>query len=88
MPTALPDLDRLRPAGTKRSSKRDFIVNIFLRQEGHLTAEDLFDLIRRQPVEEAVDTWGRPVAGASRRAAVRPDGPADDDRPRGCGGLG
>jgi Fur family transcriptional regulator, ferric uptake regulator len=44
-PTAF--LDSLRPAGSKRSGKRDFIVNIFLRQEGHLTAEDLFDLIRR-----------------------------------------
>ena len=32
---AIPDLDRLRPAGTKRSSKRDLIVNVFLRQEGH-----------------------------------------------------
>jgi Fur family ferric uptake transcriptional regulator len=45
-PTAF--LDSLRPAGSKRSSKRDFIVNIFLRQEGHLTAEDLVDLIRRE----------------------------------------
>jgi Fur family transcriptional regulator, ferric uptake regulator len=41
-------LESLRPAGSKRSSKRDFIVNIFLRQEGHLTADDLFDLIRRE----------------------------------------
>lgn len=41
-------LESLRPAGSKRSSKRDFIVNIFLRQQGHLTAEDLFDLIRRE----------------------------------------
>ena len=45
-PTAF--LESLRPAGSKRSSKRDFIVNIFLRQEGHLTADDLFDLIRRE----------------------------------------
>ena len=45
-PTAF--LESLRPAGSKRSSKRDFIVNMFLRQEGHLTAEDLFDLIRRE----------------------------------------
>src|ERR687892_1780256 len=41
-------LDSLRPAGSKRSGKRDLIVNIFLRQEGHLTADDLFDLIRRE----------------------------------------
>jgi Fur family ferric uptake transcriptional regulator len=41
-------LESLRPAGSKRSSKRDFIVNVFLRQQGHLTAEDLVDLIRRE----------------------------------------
>ena len=45
---AIPDLDRLRPAGTKRSSKRDLIVNVFLKQEGHLSADDLVDLIKRE----------------------------------------
>ncbi len=39
-------LANLRPAGGKRSSKRDLIVNVFLRQEGHLTADDLVELIR------------------------------------------
>ena len=47
-PAAIPDLDRLRPAGTKRSSKRDLIVNVFLKQEGHLSADDLVDLIKRE----------------------------------------
>ena len=47
-PTAIPDLDRLRPAGTKRSSKRDLIVNAFLKQEGHLSADDLVDVIKRE----------------------------------------
>ncbi len=41
-------VDSLRPVGSKRSSKRDLIVNVFLRQEGHLTAENLVDLIRRE----------------------------------------
>jgi Fur family transcriptional regulator, ferric uptake regulator len=41
-------LESLRPAGGKRSSKRDLIVNIFLRQEGHHSADDLFDLVRRE----------------------------------------
>jgi len=41
-------VDSLRPVGGKRSSKRDFIVNVFLRQEGHLSADDLVDLIRRE----------------------------------------
>jgi Fur family ferric uptake transcriptional regulator len=42
------DVERVRPAGGKRSSKRDFIVNVFLRQEGHLSADDLVDLIRSE----------------------------------------
>jgi Fur family ferric uptake transcriptional regulator len=41
-------VDSLRPANSKRSSKRDFIINVFLRQEGHLTADNLVDLIRRE----------------------------------------
>ena len=45
---AIPDLDRLRPTGTKRSGKRDLIVNVFLRQEGHLSADDLVELIKRE----------------------------------------
>ena len=47
MAPALPDLSRLKPEGGKRSSKREQIVNVFLRQEGHLSADDLFDLIRK-----------------------------------------
>jgi Fur family ferric uptake transcriptional regulator len=60
-------LESLRPAGSKRSSKRDLIVNVFLRQEGHLTADDLFDLIRR---EESLRT--DPAASSARmsRATV------------------
>src|SRR5215216_2119933 len=46
--TALPDLTKLKPEGGKRSSKREQIVNVFLRQEGHLSADDLVDLIRRE----------------------------------------
>ena len=39
-------LERLRPVGGKRSSKRDLIVNVFLRQEGHLSADDLVEIMR------------------------------------------
>ena len=39
-------LERLRPAGGKRSIKRDLIVNVFLRQEGHLSADDLVEIMR------------------------------------------
>jgi Fur family ferric uptake transcriptional regulator len=48
VPTAFPDLTRLKPEGGKRSSKRERIVNVFLRQEGHLSADDLVDIIRRE----------------------------------------
>src|SRR5262245_29758946 len=44
----LPDLSTIRPAGGKRSSKRDRILEIFLKQEGHLSADDLVEVVRRE----------------------------------------
>ena len=41
-------IERLRPAGGKRSGKRDLVVRVFLRQEGHLSADDLVDLMRKE----------------------------------------
>ena len=48
IPSASEFVDKLRPAGGRRSSKRDFIVNIFLRQDGHLSADELVEIIRRE----------------------------------------
>jgi Fur family ferric uptake transcriptional regulator len=48
MQTTTAFVDSLRPKGSKRSGKRDFIVGVFLRQEGHLSADDLVDLIKRE----------------------------------------
>ena len=48
MNRSLPDLKTLRPAGGKRSTKRDRILEIFLKQEGHLSADDLVDAVRRE----------------------------------------
>src|ERR1700704_3811459 len=48
MDRPLPDLSSLRPAGSKRSSKRDRVLQVFLRQEGHVSADDLFDLVRSE----------------------------------------
>ncbi|HEX7138946.1 MAG TPA: transcriptional repressor [Vicinamibacterales bacterium] len=45
---SLPDLTSLRPAGGKRSSKRDRILEIFQRQEGHVSADDLVEVVRRE----------------------------------------
>ena len=44
----VPDVSRLRPAGGKRSSKRERILGVFLTHEGHLSADDLVDLIHRE----------------------------------------
>jgi Fur family transcriptional regulator, ferric uptake regulator len=41
-------VDKLRPAGGRRSGKRDFIVQVFLRQDGHISADELADKIRRE----------------------------------------
>jgi Fur family ferric uptake transcriptional regulator len=41
-------LERLRPPGGRRSTKRELIVNVFLKQEGHLSADDLVEVIRSE----------------------------------------
>ena len=46
MDRPLPDISGLRPAGSKRSTKREQILGAFLKQEGHLSADDLFALVR------------------------------------------
>jgi Fur family ferric uptake transcriptional regulator len=46
IPTATEFVEQHRPAGGRRSSKRDVIVNTFLRQEGHISADELVDFIR------------------------------------------
>ena len=50
IPSATEFVEKLRPAGGRRSGKRDLIVNAFLRQEGHLGADALVDLVRREDV--------------------------------------
>ena len=44
----IPDVSRLAPPGGKRSSKRERILAVFLKHEGHLSADDLVELIRRE----------------------------------------
>ena len=41
-------IERLRPPGSRRSTKRELIVDVFLRQEGHLSADDLVGLIKSE----------------------------------------
>ena len=48
MQSASEFVEKLRPAGGRRSGKRDVIVQIFLRQEGHLAADELVELIRKE----------------------------------------
>jgi Fur family ferric uptake transcriptional regulator len=47
MERPLPDLSALRPAGGKRSTKRDHIISTFLQQQGHLSADDLVAVVHR-----------------------------------------
>ena len=48
MSQTLPDLVGLRPPVGKRSGRREQILNVFLRQEGHLGADELVELARRE----------------------------------------
>jgi Fur family ferric uptake transcriptional regulator len=40
-------VEQLRPAGGRRSRKRDAIVEMFLRQEGHFSADAFVDRVRK-----------------------------------------
>src|SRR6476620_10973169 len=44
----LPDFSHLLPAGAKRSTKRDRILSVFVSQEGHVSADELCDLVRAE----------------------------------------
>jgi Fur family ferric uptake transcriptional regulator len=48
IPSPTEFVEQLRPAGGRRSGKRDFIVSTFLKQTGHISADALVDLIRRE----------------------------------------
>jgi Fur family ferric uptake transcriptional regulator len=48
MDRPLPDFATLRPPGGKRSTKRDRILAVFLKQEGHLSADDLVERVHRE----------------------------------------
>ena len=39
-------VERHRPSGSRRSGKRDVIVNVFLQQDGHISPEQLVDAVR------------------------------------------
>jgi Fur family ferric uptake transcriptional regulator len=72
IPSATEFVEKLRPAGGRRSGKRDLIVNAFLRQEGHLGADALVDLVRREDVRISRATVYRTLqwmvdAGIARR---------------------
>jgi Fur family ferric uptake transcriptional regulator len=48
MQSASEFVEQRRPAGGRRSGKRDCIVQVFLRQEGHLAADELVEIIRAE----------------------------------------
>ena len=49
MDRPLPDLSSLRPAGEQAlHANATASSQVFLRQEGHVSADDLFDLVRRE----------------------------------------
>jgi Fur family ferric uptake transcriptional regulator len=72
MQSATEFVETRRPAGGRRSGKRDFIVGVFLRQEGHLAADELVELIRAEDARVSRATVYRTLqwmvdAGIARR---------------------
>jgi len=63
------------PAGRRRSKKRDLVVEVFLRQEAHLAADELVALVRRDAPRISRATVYRTLqwleeAGVARRIEV------------------
>jgi len=48
IPSETEFVEQLRPAGGRRSGKRDVIVGIFLKQPGHISADALVDLVKQE----------------------------------------
>ncbi len=48
IPSPTEFVEQRRPAGGRRSGKRDVIVGLFLRQEGHLSADELVERVRAE----------------------------------------
>ena len=38
--------DHIRRSGLKRTAQRDLILDVFLRTEGHVSSEDLYELVK------------------------------------------
>ena len=64
-----------RPAGGRRSGKRDFIVHVFLRQSGHLSADELVSIIRSEDARISRATIYRKVGGNMQKSTVDLDFP-------------
>src|SRR5262245_15190834 len=41
-------IETRRPAGGRRSGKRDFIASVLLRQDGHISADQLVEAVKRE----------------------------------------
>lgn len=48
MQSATEFVETRRPIGGRRSGKRDVIVRVFLQQQGHISADDLVAIVRRE----------------------------------------
>jgi Fur family ferric uptake transcriptional regulator len=48
IPSAAEFIEQLRPAGGRRSSKRDELVSLFVQQPGHLSADEFVELVQRE----------------------------------------
>lgn len=40
--------DHIRKSGLKRTGQRDLILNVFLETEGHVSSEDLYELVKKE----------------------------------------
>lgn len=71
-------LEHLRVAGFKKTAQRELILEVFLRTEGHLSAEDLYQLVKAEDPSVGFTTVYRTLKLLAECGLAREEGLGDD----------
>jgi len=69
--------DHLKKAGFKRTTQREVILEVFLKTEGHLSAEDLYNLVKEEDPSVGFTTVYRTLKLMAECGLAREEGMGD-----------
>ncbi len=70
-------LEHLKKAGFKKTTQRDVILEVFLKTEGHLSAEDLYSLVKEEDPSVGFTTVYRTLKLMAECGLAREEGMGD-----------